>query len=535
MRLCTLPLLAFLVFVPALPAAGDKEKTPTLTLRLAALDDIVADLRYLADQAGRGEESKQFEKLLKSMTGEKGLEGLDPKKPMALYAFLGAQGIDSQGVLMLPIADQKVFLDTLARLNIKPNEDKGLYEVQPQGSPFPVYFRFANGYVYGTLRDKEAVADKNLLKPAAVLPAGEKDTAALSLDLSAFPKDLRDVVIGQLELRLADMKEKKAGETKAQHAFRSAALDDSVGFVKTLLTDSSKFTVRFTIDRQASDVSVSVGLSGKRGSDLAKMLSGLGQVKSTVAGIVAGDSAFASRFTYELPDNLRKSLAPVIDEALTKLLDAHKNEGEKELLKPLLDAMAPSLKQAKIDLAMDFRGPSDKKVYTVVTAAALKEGAGIEKALKSIAAKLPAEAKEKFSLDVAKAGETNIHRLNVEKDLPKETKESLGENPIFFAIRDDGLFVTMGEGGLEAIKEALGVKAKTSPVMSIELSVKRLASVMAAQQKHAPKAAEEAFAKGGDKVFIRLEGGDEFRVRFGMKGAVLRFFALLQKAEQDDK
>src|SRR5438105_2646835 len=159
MRLRVLPFLALLVFVPALSAAD--EKAPTLTLRLAGLDDLIANIRYLAEQVGRDEEAKQFEKLIKSMVGgDKGLEGIDTKKPIAMYAFLGAQGVDSQGVLMLPIADQKVFLETLARLEIKPTEDKGIYEFQPPKSPQAAYFRFANGYVYGTVRDKEALDEK---------------------------------------------------------------------------------------------------------------------------------------------------------------------------------------------------------------------------------------------------------------------------------------------------------------------------------------------------------------------------------------
>src|SRR6059058_3199935 len=132
MRLRTLPLLALLLFVPAL-IADDKPKAPTLTVRLPALDDLIADLRYLADQAGRGEEAKQFEKLIKTLAGEKGIEGLDPKKPLGLYAYLGSAGIDSQVVLMLPIADQKAFLDRLDAFGIKAKENKGPYEFQPKG------------------------------------------------------------------------------------------------------------------------------------------------------------------------------------------------------------------------------------------------------------------------------------------------------------------------------------------------------------------------------------------------------------------
>ncbi len=536
MRLRMLPLLALFVFVPAL-AADDKPKKPTLTLRLPAVDDLAADLRYLAEQLGRGEEAIQFEKLLKSMTGDKGLEGLDPKKPMGLYVYIGALGIDSEVVLMLPIADQQTFLDRLAALGIKPTEDKGLYEFQPKGSPFPAFFRFANGYVYGTLREKEALSDKKLLKPAAVIPPGEKDTFSLSLDLTGFPKELRGTLIGQVELRLADLKEKLPNETKAQTDFRGTALDEAVGLLKTLLTDSGMLTLRFNVDRQAGDVSVSVGLSGQEGSPLAKSLAELGKTKSAVAGLMTDDSAFGNRLTYQLTEGLRKKLAPVVDEALEKLLASTKNEGEKELIKPLLDALAPSLKEGKLDLALDIRGPSEKKLYTAVAGTGVKKGADIEKALKGFAEKLPAELKEKVSFDVAKAAGANIHRLNVEKDLDPESKKFGGENPVYFAIRDDAVFFSLGEDGLAALKDVLGVKAKVGSVMRMEVSMLRMAPLMAFQQKHAPKAVEEAFAKnkGGDKMFITLEGGKELRLRLGIKGAFLRLISLLDKAEKEEK
>jgi hypothetical protein len=536
MRSRVVSVLALFLLVPVL-AAADKPAAPTLTLRLPALDDLIADLRYLAEQAGRGEEAKQFEKLVKSLGGDKGIEGLDPKKPLALYAYLGGAGIDSKVVLLLPIADQKAFLDRITLLGIKAKEEKGLYEFQPKGSPFPAYFRFANGYVYGTVRDKDMLGEQKLLAPAAVMPPGEKDMLALALDLTGFPENLRDILVGQLDLRAADFKEKQPNETKDQAAFRGAVIDDSIRFLKMLLTDSGQLTLRFAVDRQAGDVSLSVGLSGQKNSPLAKSLASLAEVKSSVAGLISSDASFASRMTYQLSEDLRKKLGPVVDEGLQQLLSSTKDQGEKELIRPLVESLAPTLKQGKIDVALEFRGPSEKKLYTVVAGTALKDGAAIEKALKNLVAKLPDNAKERISFDVAKESGINIHRLNVEKDLDAEAKKSLGENPIYIAIRGDAVFAGLGEDGLNALKGALGAKSQASPVMRIEVSMLRIASLVAVQQKHAPKAAEEAFAKNksGDKFFISLEGGKDLRIRVGMSGAVLRFFALLDKAEKEDK
>jgi hypothetical protein len=539
MRVRALTLLALIACVPVIPAQ-EKVKNPTLILRVQGLDNLVADAHFLAAQVGRGEEAKQFERLLKSMTGDKGIEGLDTKRPMALYVFAGGQVIDSKIVVMLPVANQKDFLATLKRLGIKTdNEKDGIYEAQPEGSPIPVHFRFAHGYIYGTLGDPDAIRDKVMLRPAVVVPAGDRDVVSLSLDLSNFPKELRDLALGQLELRLADLKEKKEGDTQAQHSFHSALLDDAVGFLKSVLTDNGQVTFRFRVDRQAGNVAVSVSLTGKPGSPLAKRLANLGKTTSVAAGVVGSGSAMTSRLTLELPEDLRKKLTPVVDEGVRKFLNDIPQQEIKGIFAPLLDAAAPTLKQGRLDVAMDFRGPTQKKQYTIVGAAGVKGGLALEKAVKEAVEKFPgnAAAREKISLDVARVGDINIHRLNVEKDLNDDAKQSLGENPIYIALRDDALFFALGEEGLPALKDTLGSKAKTGPVLRLEMSLLRMAALMSIQQQAAPKAAKEAFGqgKGSDKVEILLEGGDELRLRLGMSGAVLKFFHLLDKAEKEEK
>jgi hypothetical protein len=539
MRIRALTLIAVVACVPIL-RAQDKARTPTLVLRVQGLDNLVADVHYLAAQAGRGEEARQFERLLKSMTGDKGIEGLDTKRPMALYAFASGQIIDSKAVLMLPVADQKDFLATLKRLGINTDKEKdGIYETQPEGLPIPAHFRFAHGYIYATIGNPDAIRDKVLLRPAVVIPPGDRDVISVTLDLSNFPTELRDLALGQLELRGANLKEKQEGESKAQHAFHTALLDDAVGFLRSVLTDGGQMTFRFAVNRQVGDVSVSVSLAGRPGSPLANRLANLGKTSSVAAGVVNTRSAMSSRVTLELPEEVRKKLTPVVDEGIGSILEQTKQDEIKGLIKPLLDAAAPTLKQGRLDVALDFRGPSEKKLYTIVGGGGLKGGQAIEKAVKESLEKLPgnAAAREKISLNVAKVGEINIHRLNIEKDLKEDARQSLGENPLYFALRDDALFFALGEGGLPALKDALGGKAKAGPVMRLEMSLLQMAALMGIQQKAAPSAAKEAFGqgKGSDRVEISLEGGRELRLRLGMSGAVLKFFNLLDKAEKEEK
>jgi hypothetical protein len=545
MRVRAVPFVASallaLAAVPVMPAparsADDKTKTPTIIVRLASLDTLISDARYLASQAGQAEGAKQGEAWLKSLMGDKGLEGFDSKRPVGFYGYLGPNGVDSSVVLMLPVADEKAVLDLLKRLKIKPEKDKdGIYSFTPEKSPFPAYFRFANKYVYATIREKEILEDGQLLAPRAVLPAEEVGTLSASFNFGGVPKEIREVILGQAELRLNDLKDqKKEGETAGQKELRVKVLDELALTLKSLLNDSGTLSVAFNIDPKADDLSATLSLSARAGSPLAKKFQSLAETKSAVAGLIAADSAASSRLTIVLPDEVRKVLGPAVDDAVAQGIKNIKDRGAREFWGRYAKALVPTLKQGVLDVAGDFRGPTQAKQYAIVTAVRVKDGAGLEKALRELVEKIPEEAKGKITLDADKAGAVNIHRLNVEADLDAGARATLGKNPAFVAVREDAVFFAVGDGGLKAIKEAVAARPKSGPVMHLEMAMKHVASLMARDRKEAPEAAREAFKgknKDLDKVYLTLEGGQALRLRAGIKGPVLRFFSLMEEAKQ---
>src|SRR5262249_7072432 len=140
------------------PAAAEEATTPTLVVRLRSLDALFGDFQYVAGLAGREEEAKQLQGLLSSRAGPKGLEGIDTRRPLGLYGSLDANLMDSTAVLLLPISDEKAFLDLLEGFNYKAKkEGDGVYTVTPENFPFAIYLRFANKYVYAAAREKTAL------------------------------------------------------------------------------------------------------------------------------------------------------------------------------------------------------------------------------------------------------------------------------------------------------------------------------------------------------------------------------------------
>jgi hypothetical protein len=531
-RLLALVALTGLVSLPAPARAEDKTKMPTLVVRVPPLEEVIADARYVAGQAGREEEAKQAEEFLKALAGEKGLEGLDTRRPIGLYGQLNADVANSELVVLVPVADEKAVLDLLGRFNQKAEKDKdGVYSLQPEGSPVPVYFKFQNQYLYATVANKDILTKRQVLAPGAVFGDGKVEGYSATLNFNTIPEEVKKFAVGQVELHLANLKDKMAGETDAQHNLRVKALDELAALAKALLEDGGLVTAKFAIDRKAHDLTASLKMEPKPGSKLAKGVLDLGKTESAVAGIVGDKSAMNMNFTLTLPEDLRKLVSQAAEDGFKQALQQQGDATAREMMDQLFQALLPTVRGGKLDMAADFRGPSAKGLYTVVVAQHLKEGQKLEKALKDIHDKLPEEAKRAFALNADKAGEVAIHRVTPDK-VDEDTKRVLGDGAIYFALREDAAFFGAGEDGLAALKEALAVKPKEARVLQAEMHLARVAPLMK-DQPGAPEAAKEAFTeKGSDRLYVTLEGGPALQLRAGLKGAAIHFFSLLEKAQR---
>src|ERR1700722_9277809 len=118
MRTRILPLagLLLLVAAPSLLRAAEEEK-PALVVAFKSLDGLISDAKYIAEWAGKEEEAKQAEAMLKNLLGDKkGLEGVDPKKPIGLYARVNADDPQqSEVVILVPVADEDALLNLLKK------------------------------------------------------------------------------------------------------------------------------------------------------------------------------------------------------------------------------------------------------------------------------------------------------------------------------------------------------------------------------------------------------------------------------------
>ncbi len=535
-----------LLLVPAAPAGESSglgaerpqaPGKPAVLLRLKALEELTGDLRFLVKEVGREEQAKQVEALLKSRTGPKGLEGIDVKKPIGLYATIKPSLNQSEVVLLLPIADEKTFLDFLDTLNFKPEKDKdGLYTLKVENLPVPLLFRFANGYLYGTAK----LSEKMTLPAADQLPSPEKVLAggdglvSLTVNVDQLPAQVRKLGVSASSLVLGEKKEQPPGPPGEREKLKvvwEPALDETAKFVKEFLEDATAARVKVDLDRERKELSLSFTLDGKPGSALVKRLADLRPEKSVAAGLVSKDTVMGGILHLALSEEVRKAAAPAIDDAIDKALGKVGHQ-ENALLAPVVEALKPTAKAGKLDLGLNMSGPGKKGKYTLVAGAQIEKGQDIEKALKDLLDKLPAEAKEPITVDVAKEAGVSIHSVK-QKHVDEQAKQLFGEGPLYFAVRDDALFFSMGEDALDAIKDAARSRPEAGQPLRVTLSASRLAPLMAKEQKAAPEAAKQAFKEpGSDQVKLAVTAGERLEVKVSVKTAVLMFASLLERAKE---
>lgn len=533
----SLPLAALLaLFTAAVPArAAEEEASPSIIVRLRSIDGLREDARYLVTLLGKGEEAKQVDEFIKSMMGQDGLKGIDVKKPLGFYGTVGPNGVDSTGVLMLPIADEKAFLSLLQKFDLKLEKPvAGLYSFAVPNSQETVYFRFANDYVYATIREKTAVAKEKLLEPASVLPTNITSAASVTVRFDKIPNEIKQLFLQQMALKIADAKNAKLpDETDAQQTFRAAILDDFSKRTKQLLSEGSGLTLRFNIDRKTEEVTVDASLTGKAQSKLAEDIADLGKSKSLFAGAIGTDSALSFLLHVGLPAELRKAMDPVIDEGMKAALEKEKDEAKRALAEKFLAALAPTLKMGEVDTLVNLTGPTKDGKYAMVFGFKIADGVALEKSFRGLVKELKPQEQEKIKFDVEKVGNINIHMLDVKKELDAKATKLFGENQVYMAFRNDAWFLAGGAGGLELLKQTLGAKAKEGPQFSFDMSVKRLAPALEASNPMAGKIIEDVFkGEGTDKIHVAVEGGKSLRAHFTIKTSVVKFFADLGRAQR---
>jgi len=520
-----------LYFAPTVKAQN-KQTPPGIVLRVQPINRLVENAFFLAEAVGKKEEAKQVEGLLKAMTGAKGLEGIDPEKPFGLYGNIGPNLIDSEVVGLIPIVDEKAFIEMLAKLSLEAKKgDNGIYVMNIPNSPFPLFFKFKDGYMCATIRDEKGIDDKKLISPKELFSAEKTGVMSISLNLAGLPEDLVKNMVPQIELQIAEVKQKKIpGESPAVAQFRNDVSEMLLQSIVQVFTQGEELSLKLEMDRKAGDFGLGLSFKGKNGTELAKSIANLGTNKSIGAGIVGKNSVVHMNLNALMPETARKDFAKVFLEGMKNAVAEEKDAGKKGIMESMTKALIPSLDAGTMDAVLDIRKTGLGK-YAFITAMKVSEGKKIEALLKQIHKDLPDTEKKKVEIDFAKVGQVNIHKVEILTQA--SDVKNFGNGPGYFAIGNEVVLFAGGENSLDIIKEALASSPKLGPVMEFEIAFNKAADLLTKDFKDAVEVAEKVFKENpnADRLRLSLEGGKELSLKMSMKSTVLTFF----KAKDDSQ
>jgi hypothetical protein len=518
--------------------AGQKESTaPTVVVRVSSFETVVENAKLLAKLFGKEEMGEQFEALIKAKVGAKGLEGIDPRRPIGLYTLISEDLSEAAAVGMVPVADEKALLGLLEDLNFKAEKDKkGVYIIQQDIVPFKIGFRFAHQYAYVTAVNLQALAPKRLIPPSRVFPANVPGLISVTVRLDQVPKTAKDLVLGKMEEKLAEAKEaKEKGETDAQHQARIVMLDAFARQMAVVLKDGRELNAQVDIDVKGQELSVQVSLDAQPDSGLARDIRRLGEEKSLFAGMLIKGAAVNGLVHLLFPEEVKKALAPVIDEGLAQAVKNEPNEAKRAQVEKLVKALAPSLKAGEFDGALSLRGPSAAKRYTLVAGVKLREGKNLEGTLREILKALPEEERDKIKLDADSCKGLSIHRVDATKGFKKEARALFGDSPVYVSFRPDAVLIALGDDGLEALKAAIKAEPGLAAPLVIELSAARLAQSFGKTDKE-KKAAREAFPDGEEgRITVTVDGGSSVRLQIRVALSVVRYGGMALQGKRVDE
>jgi hypothetical protein len=519
--------------------ADDSTTAPTLTIRIRSIDGVLDDVKYISALGGRDKEAKQLDEVIKK-NFPKGLAGIDTKRPLGLYGKIDENLMDSWAVVMIPVADEKAVLGLLESVHFKATkEDDDVYVVNVDNAP-PVYFRFANGYAYATVRDKGPIASNKLTPPAQFFAKPQMETFSASFRIDQIPDVYKQIVLGQAELRVtAATEEKQPGETEQQHAVRKAGAAKGAELVASIVKEGAEIRVRLNVDRKAERLLAEVALSGKPGSPLAANIAALGKTDSIFGGMVGGGSALSFVGHGALSESLRKPVSSAVIDSIKSGVAKETDKAKRAAGEKLLEAITPTLQMGELDFGANLVGPTAENHYAFVAGLKIKDGMKLQQTLRDLLKELPEPDRSKITLDAEAVGDVKIARID-KPDLDENARKSLGDHSAYVAFRDNAVFLAGGEGGLAAIKQAVEAKPKAAPLVQLEMSAARMAPLIAAEKKTKGKAVAiiaEAFGSGkdNDKIHVTLEGGDALTLRFAMGAPVLKFLHMMDKENKESK
>lgn len=514
-----LPAIVAFLIVTALGRAENPAE-PSILVRFSSLHDLVSDIKFIARLEQGGDVEAQIDKGIESLFGAD-YAGIDTKQPGGIIC-MGDANADPQPLALIPVANEKRFLELLQRFFGAAEKDKeGIYRFA-NGNFFRIVIE--KGYVFAGEKDDTL---KSRPDPKKALAYDHTGSLLFRIRLDQLNGKARESAL-MFPKQFWGTPIENSAEPELIRKLRKEVAASANKLIESVLKEGKEIVAQFAIDRKTEEIAIDWKMTAKPDTSLAKTFAQLGNTQSRFAALPALGSAMGLQLHWILPADLTEAVRPTIDEAIRRVMLNAPAETVRRNAAQVADALDPTLRSGELDAGIRLLGPSKDSNYTLVLGMRLKEGLKIDGAVRSLIKSLPESDQEKFKFDAARIGGTPIHRADVHHDFNETFIAIFGGNPIYYSIRADAFWLAIGPDAQGALKQSIAAGPQKATPFDYELSFARLGGLMSTDKEMRAvlaRAADEAFGKTGNKdtAQIRVEGGETLRVRFAIKAPIVRY------------
>jgi hypothetical protein len=520
---------------------SQKAPEPTVIVYLRSIETLFEDTVYWAKASGKEAEARELkEKMEPILTGAMGASPFDLKKPIGAYVAVAEPITDSDIVLLLPVGDEKTFMNLFTMLDVKLTKEKdGSYSFPIQGFPFleKAFLRIADGYAYFS-PTRNTVGKAKLIKPADVLKTTNTRLYSAVVRLDSLSPQTMDFLVKGLEESFEEFRQShKTMNSPAQRKAWEAYTDHTLRWLKMMLTDGREVGLHLGTDRRTDELALELSLTPKAKSKLEQALAEIGNIKTPLAGLLTDDPGLQVLFNIPFPDDLRQAMADSFGELVReqeKKGDKPKTKEQEVMMAQLQKIFSPMMGHLNFfESFTAIRGPNSKGKYLSLIAAKYT-GPSVEKEIREVVQSMKPEDRSLVHLDAEKVGNIRFHRFDSPEHADGKFQQWLGKEPVWFAMSSDAMFYAAGEGGLAALKKAVQTPARPAPQLQFELSLGSLWP-MFNKEKAEATLRKIGPGKNPDKIGFTIEGGQAFTVRLGCNAQAFRLIEAMNNGDEDKK
>lgn len=490
-----LPTLLTAVLLAMAPWSAADEPAPIATISLAGYNALLANLDFLGKLGGNPNLAKSVEGMIRSITQDQGLDGIDPERPWCMVAYPHPASV-VDAVIYLPITDMAQLLATCGTLGLPcADAGDGVTEIlSPVGLRWYIKQRGDWAVVAQEVDRLNHVPDN----PIALLGGVEQRyVLAARLLLDNIAPELKQMVLGHLSLGLEQGLEQDPDETAPTHALRTRIARQSLREIATRIDDIEAILIGLSLDTAAQKAHLDLEITATAGSPSAKGFASLKPARSAFAGFIPPEAAATAHWVGVLSeaditrakDNIEDYRASAIATLDQQQLSENVASKAKQWISEALGLVMETIETRDINGAV--AAMLEPGAATLIAASTVADGAKVDRLLRDIARTSAAESPElakTLQLDAATHASVTLHALSLpiaEIDGFERIVRMVGDRLVLVVGTDaKHVWLAVGHDAMArltaAIDRAASTAASEAPPVRMTLAVTPVAQFVAA-------------------------------------------------------